>query len=66
MAAWPAMLKLLLLCAVQQLRGLEELEQECNTSMLPTAFAMSRIVRLIDRIHPNASTTSKPRASRIS
>jgi hypothetical protein len=56
-AAWPAMLEAFAAVRRQQLRGLEELEQECNATVLPTAFAMSRIVRLIDRIHPNGKGT---------
>ncbi|HAE86038.1 MAG TPA: hypothetical protein DCG78_05995 [Anaerolineaceae bacterium] len=56
-AAWLAMLEAFAALRRQQIRGLEELEQECNTTVLPTAFAMSRIVRLIDRIHSNGKGT---------
>ncbi|HPK26700.1 MAG TPA: glutamate mutase L [Anaerolineaceae bacterium] len=56
-AAWQAMLEAFAALRRQQLRGLEELEQECNATVLPTAFAMSRIVRLIDRIHSNGKGT---------
>ena len=56
-AAWSAMLEAFAALRRQQLRGLEELEQECKATVLPTAFAMSRIVRLIDHIHPNGKGT---------
>jgi hypothetical protein len=36
----------------QQLTGLAELEQEWECEALPSAFAASRVVRLIDRYEP--------------
>jgi len=53
--AWPAMAEAFAALRRQQLQGLEALEQECGSTALPTAFAMSHIVRLIDR----TSTSNK-------
>jgi len=51
-AGWPAMLGAFRRLRRQQLTGLAELEQEWETEALPSAFAASRIVRLIDRMNP--------------
>ncbi len=51
-AAWPAMLGAFRRLRRQQLPGLAELEQDWECDALPSAFAASRIVRLIDRMNP--------------
>ena len=51
-AGWPAMLSAFSRLRRQQLTGLTELEHEWNCAALPSAFAASRIVRLIDRMNP--------------
>ena len=51
-AGWPAMLGAFSRLRRQQLTGLAELETEWNCTALPSAFAVSRIVRLIDRMNP--------------
>jgi len=51
-AGWPAMLGAFRRLRRQQLTGLAELEREWETEALPSAFAASRIVRLIDRMNP--------------
>ena len=51
-AGWPAMLGAFRRLRRQQLTGLAELEQEWECEALPSAFAASRVVRLIDRMNP--------------
>jgi len=56
-AAWPAMLSAFATLKRQQLTGLAAFEQEWGCQVLPSAFAMSRIVRLLDRINPSGKGT---------
>ncbi|MFZ3069889.1 MAG: glutamate mutase L, partial [Anaerolineaceae bacterium] len=50
--AWLAMLEAFARIRTQQIHGLADLQAKCGTKVIPTAFAMGRIVRLLDQINP--------------
>lgn len=51
--AWRAMLSAFRHIRNQQILGLAELQEQFGAKVIPTAFAMGRIVRLLDKINPS-------------